>query len=414
MIMQRKLALVPASLQDRGTTRESIVNLLKDLVRIPTQGGVDLQAGALEAVAEWLEARRVETEMMILDRRRNPKNKAVGLLARIGNPNHGPKYCLTACLDTATIGRFDSWDTPPFVPTELPDGWLAGRGVGDSKVGVAIFAAIIAKMKTQESQLNGQLLLLIDSDEHTGRFGAIKELLLREAHIAGVYIGYPGNESIKAGARGFYRAKVRIFGTSQHSGANVENHSNAVRKAAVLVGSLYEKRLPEEEDPSFRLNPKMTVTQIKGGRGYSSVPDSCFVRVDFRLTPSFRQRTAARFLKEIVNCVDAQMPTVRSSRIEAEQHWPSYQLGVDSPIVRALQSCAEQVLGRKVALGVSGPSNVGNFLRSKGVDATCGFGVTVRNIHAADEAIDLNCIMPVYKVYERAIWKLLGPICAPE
>ncbi len=51
---------------------------------------------------------------------------------------------------------------------------------------------------------------------------------------------------------------------------------------------------------------------------------------------------------------------------------------------------------------VSGPSNIGNYLASRRIAATSGFGVNYRNLQAIDECIELATIAPVYEVYRRA------------
>ncbi len=386
--------------------QQRIAALTADLVRFPTQGGIDPQAPALHYLADWLDQAGVPSRLYEAPNRR-PKNRAIGLLAEIGPPR-GPAFALTACLDTAVFGEPDTWEGCKPTAALVTDGWMVGRGTADSKVGVAIFCMLMAELRPIAHTLQGRLLLLLDSDEHTGRFGAVKQLTAEQNHIKGVYIGYPGNGSIKIGARGFYRAKVSLYGVSSHSGASQPSRQNAVEKAARLVTALTAAPLPDADDTSdFGIGPQKTCTAITGGRGYSSVPDYCFLRVDYRLTPTFTKAVARQHLRALVEEVDRQMPTDRASRIEAEQSWPAYRLGAGDALVRALRDAAAAEFGTPPELQVSGPSNVGNFLSSFGIDATCGFGVTCRNVHGANEAIKLDTIMPVYRSYRAAVLKLL-------
>lgn len=57
---------------------------------------------------------------------------------------------------------------------------------------------------------------------------------------------------------------------------------------------------------------------------------------------------------------------------------------------------------------VVGPSNIGNYLAALGVEATCGFGLNHRNLHAADERIEISSIGAVYEVYRGAVMRLLS------
>ena len=93
-------------------------------------------------------------------------------------------------------------------------------------------------------------------------------------------IGYPGNYGVVVGARGFYRAKVTVYGTARHSGSSTFAGENAIEKAASFVQELVASSLPQEEpDSSFPFGPKLTVTAVKGGNGYSMVPDHCEILV---------------------------------------------------------------------------------------------------------------------------------------
>ncbi|MDQ4086889.1 MAG: M20/M25/M40 family metallo-hydrolase [Pseudomonadota bacterium] len=408
MVAQGRLTLIRGGAYGSrpSTTQEAIAELIADLVRFPTQGGIDPQEPALRFLAAWLEQFGVPVRILEAPHRK-PKNRALGLLAEIGPPR-GPVYCLTACLDTALFGTADTWEgRTPTSATVTADGWLLGRGSADSKAGVAIFSTLMAELKQKEHLLGGRILLLIDSDEHTGRFGAVKSLVRIYKRLHGVFIGYPGNDSIKIGARGFYRGRVSFFGVASHSGAARPASQNAVERAAYFIHILQNSPLSGGEvSGRFELGAQRTVTAISGGRGYSTVPDYCFVRVDYRLTPSFTLSDARQNLRSAVEQVDRDMPTSRGSRINAEQSWPAYKLDPRSRLVQALASAAEEELGRIPDLRVSGPSNVGNFLSAAGIDATCGFGVTHRNIHAANEAIMLSSITPVYRAYMRAILDL--------
>ena len=72
-------------------------------------------------------------------------------------------------------------------------------------------------------------------------------------------------------------------------------------------------------------------------------------------------------------------------------------------VTAALQHSAWRRLGRQVPLAVCGPSNVGNHLASCGIEATCGFGVTDKNLHAPNECIEVSTIKVVYEIYRDAV-----------
>ena len=99
-------------------------------------------------------------------------------------------------------------------PTDgsVRDGRLLGRGAADSKIGVAIFAHIFAKMYSLHDKV-GRLSLMVDGDEPSAEFNGIKKFMEDRSKIDAVYIGYPGSRQINTGARGFARYIIEsVFG----------------------------------------------------------------------------------------------------------------------------------------------------------------------------------------------------------
>ncbi|HEY3240946.1 MAG TPA: M20 family peptidase, partial [Acidimicrobiia bacterium] len=136
--------------------------------------------------------------------------------------------------------------------------------------------------------------------------------------------------------------------------------------------------------------------------------DICEVGVDFRLTPRFDAARAEALLREMVADLDATTPAPSPTTIELQPGWPAYRLPATSPLPRALQDAAGCVFGRPPPFAIVGPSNIGNFLAEIGIEATAGFGVTAQNLHAADEAVEIASIAPVYQTYRHALLTLRG------
>jgi succinyl-diaminopimelate desuccinylase len=284
---------------------------------------------------------------------------------------------------------------------------LYGRGSADSKVAIAIFAHILNELKEVEESLNGEVSLLVDAEEHSGRFRGIKSYTEKYKNkVKGVFIGYPGNNEIKIGARGFYRAHINVYGTAQHSGSSKKVECNAILKASRLVNILSE--IPLQSNIGFPLNPTLNITEIEGGTGYTSIPDLCTVKVDIRLTPYFQKDDAKDIVKEAISKLDKEIPSRRTG-LTAEESWPAYHLNEDSPLVTSLINSATKYFKHNISTAISGPSNVGNYLASQGIDATCGFGVSCGGVHGANEYVEIETILPTYYSYRDAILKLLKP-----
>src|ERR1017187_1883537 len=313
------------------------------------------------------------------------------------------------------------WDTDEkHQPGRLLKRWCAQRKSdllptdcrsADSKAGISIFCHVAVALNEFAHRLSGATTLLFDVEEHSGAFLGIRrfvESLTKNVEIKAAMIGYPGQDRIIIGSRGFHRAKIRIHGQATHSGSSKSRGVNAIVRALHLVEALQQADLPTEVSLSFPLPPQLTVTQIQGGQGFSVVPDLCALNVDIRLTPVFKASHARELLAETVRRLDFEDTGVRATEIETIEGWPAYVIETSNPIVETLQASARRVLGCTPEIGVAGPSGIGNYLASLGIPATSGFGVVYRNVHAADERIALDSLLPAYQVYLGAIAELLG------
>jgi succinyl-diaminopimelate desuccinylase len=385
----------------------SIVSLAGELVRTPSRGGIDDHGPVLDVLERWL-ARRELPHRRLAD----PQDgTTAGLLVEIAGGRPGRWWTLDACVDTAPFGDRAAWSFPP-TAGDVVDGWLRGRGAADSKTAAAMFCHLAADVAPRAAELSGGLAVLLDADEHTGRFGGARAYLAdpRAARPAGVLIGYPGIDEVVVGGRGLWRCVLTVHASSGHSGARREV-VGAVSRAARLVRMLDEAELPRED--SFPLPPRLTVTAIGGGEGFSVVPDRCSLNVDVRTTPGFGPPRAERLVRGVVAAFDeattaeAGTPGPRPTEVEPVAAWPAYRLdGAAQPAAALLGAAADA--GLEVRAKVAGPSNIGNLLAGEGVPATAGFGLPYQGLHGTDERVHLAELPIVHAVYRQAVLRLLG------
>jgi succinyl-diaminopimelate desuccinylase len=380
---------------------DSILELAASLIRVPSQTGIDSSQPVAEAITDWLWGRGLRPRPV------EESRPELGVVCMIGEDRGGPVWVLDAPIDTAPVGDSSRWACDPF-GGDIVDGWLCGRGSGDCKTAVALFAHLAADLAEGGGS---RIAVLFDGDEHSGSFGGARAFFDQLRHqgidVGGVMIGYPGNDRVITGSRGFLRAIVRLRGPSGHSGGSHPPPTTAIQAAARLVEDLGRAApIPATEPaPSFPLPPRLTVTAIKGGGGFTTIADLCELSVDIRLTPEFEGHDAEVHLRSVVG----QIPLGIDAEIEMIGAWPSYQLGPGSRVATALCRAAADTYGHTIPTAVSGPSNLGNYLASKSIEATAGFGVAARNIHGTDEAIDCSTIGPVYATYRQAVEELRRP-----
>ncbi len=389
-----------AALEDH----DSVMKLTRELVRIPSRAGIDPYGPALKCMSTWLAGHGMAPRRLSA-----PGGETVAMVCEITGSQPGPRYVLDACLDTAPFGDEAAWTYQP-VSGEIDDGWLHGRGSADSKAGAAIFAHIAARLLLISDRMAGSLVLLFDVDEHTGDFGGARAYFEgpnAPRRVDGVMIGYPGPDHVVTGGRGVLRAQLSVHGIASHSGGRMMT-PNAITKAAALVSAVAAAELPHFVAPAFPLQPRLTVTEISGGTGYSAVPDLCTLNVDARLTPAFDAAAAEALLRSLAADVDAAWPGTQPTQIGITTRWPPYQLPDESRLKTALLSSAQQA-GLSPAAKIAGPSNIGNYLAGLGIQATAGFGVEYEGLHGTDERIRIDSIPPIQAAYQQACLTLLIP-----
>jgi succinyl-diaminopimelate desuccinylase len=393
---------VPGPLRAARDDHDAVVKLTRELVRIPSRGGIDPYDPVLDYMASWLTEHDLSCQRLT-----GPGGTTVALTCQITGTGPGPRYVLDACLDTAPFGDENAWTYPP-TSGEITGGWLHGRGSSDSKAGAAIFAHIAARLQQTAGRWPGSVVLLFDVDEHTGSFGGAKAYFESGApsRVDGVMIGYPGLDHVVIGGRGVLRTRMHVHGVASHSGASKTTPS-AIAKAAALISRLHDTPMPGPAGPRFPLPARLTVTAINGGEGYSTVPDLCTFNVDVRLTPALDDQAALSLLRSAAADADSAWPGTQPTHVEVTTRWPAFALPEEAPLRTALLAAANAA-GVSTTAKVAGPSNIGNYLAGLGVPATAGFGVDCQGLHGTDEQIRLESIPQVQATYHQALLSLLN------
>jgi len=385
---------------------QSVTALVGELVRVPSRSGLDPYGPIIDLMEGWLRDHGLRPRRLT-----SSTGEVVALACDVVGAYPGPRYVLDACIDTAPFGDEAAWRHPPTAGV-VEDGWLYGRGAADSKAAVAVFAHVAVRLQKEAGALHGTLTLLYDADEHTGRFGGAKRYFAgpdAPTDVAGVMIGYPGLSKVVVGGRGFLRASLTVYGEAGHTGSgDPPADGNAVEAAVRLVDALLEHRTPGDADPKLGLPPKLTVTAMHGGQGYSIVPDRCDVHVDVRLTSGFDATAAEALLRQVVARTNSRRDAVRPTDVQFEESWPAYRLDPSSPVCVALLEAAAHHLRPPPKPKVAGPSNIGCYLAGLGIDTTAGFGVAYRGLHGTDECIELATVPAVQSTYHQAALRLLG------
>ncbi|HUK71140.1 MAG TPA: hypothetical protein VLW50_20640 [Streptosporangiaceae bacterium] len=86
------------TLQAAGEDSADVVKLTRELVRVPSRGGIDSYDPVLETMAAWLAEHNLACRRLT-----GPDGAVVALTCEVSGGRPGPRYVLDACLDTAAV-----------------------------------------------------------------------------------------------------------------------------------------------------------------------------------------------------------------------------------------------------------------------------------------------------------------------
>jgi acetylornithine deacetylase len=331
------------------------------------------------------------------------------ILGRL-NPGGSPSLLLNGHVDVVPADA-GTWTSDPFAPVRR-DGWLIGRGAGDMKGGFAMgLLAVSALRRAMPEAIGGELgFLSVIEEECTGNgtLAACQQGVLGDA----VVLLEPTDLGLLLGGTGVLWADVEIAGVAAHA-ESADRAVNPVDHIPVVLRAL--ARLEEElgkagDDPAFAgvarpyvVNPGL----IAAGDWASSVPARARVgvRVGFprRWSPD---EALARLRAEILAAsardpwLSAHPPRVRASGLRAE----GYLIDEAHPLVSALAGAHADAHGgaqpRRFVLGST--TDARYYLNQFGVPAVA-YGPRSRNIHGADEGVELASIVAGARTMARFI-----------
>lgn len=368
---------------------KEIIGFIQKLVQTPSQNGINPEIKITEVISQKLIDFGLKPEFI------GNKNRP-SILCRVGAGKKS--LLLDAPLDTVSAGDPNRWKYPPF-SGKIINGKLYGRGSADCKAAIAIFSFITAALK---ENLKGNLILTFDSNEQSGEFTGIKEILKVIQKPNAAMIGYPGTEEIAIGARGFLRLEIETLGKPAHTGSRTGKGINAISKMNEIIRALESLRFKGKASKFFPFGAKITISEIEGGRAINLVPDECKIKIDIRTLPG---QTKEEILNEIRNLIQdlKQKDKDLKAEVKPYQFEPAFLTSPKEEIVKIFYQNAQKILKRKIPLTAYGGSGIGNEVAQSNVPVIGGFGVDCDNIHAYDEYIVLDIVLPVAKIYTQTI-----------
>jgi acetylornithine deacetylase len=291
-------------------------------------------------------------------------------------------------VDVVSEEPADRWTRPPY-GAEIEDGRLYGRGACDMKAGIAAMLLAVEAAGDRAGDIVFQSVI----EEECGGNGALAACLAGPG-ADGVVIAEPTNGSIDLVAPGVIWARVALEGRSRHA-SRADEGSNPIETAFAVTTALHELEAslnadPEPEFEGVERPYLLNVGALHAGDWPSMTPGRA--ELDVRLGFPIRMDPAAAQarLAEAVHGADPE------ARVEFRGFRArGYAFPEDSPLVRLLAECHEEVRGGALR---AEPARATTDLRFfEGSRAVC-YGPTGDGFHGVDEWVDLQSIADVATV----------------
>jgi acetylornithine deacetylase len=307
-------------------------------------------------------------------------------------------------LDVVSPEPIDQWETHPFDPI-IKEDWLYGRGAGDMKAGLAAMIYAVYAIQKAGFGLNGPVTIETVIEEECSGNGTLA-CLYAGYDAQAILIPEPFGPTILTHQVGVLWFKVIVQGVSTHV-METPSGVNAVEKSYVLMSALreLEAKMNQEVHPAYRnidhpLN--LNIGMIHGGDWPSTVP----AKAEFHGRLSyFPGKTFEEIKQNIIQAMDTASrndlwlsknpPLIEFYGFRSEGHG----LSRDLPAFKVLNNCHRDLTGGEADDYIATcTTDLRVFnLFGKG-DATC-FGPISKNIHGANECVNLESVIHVAKTY---------------
>ncbi|WP_129113984.1 M20 family metallopeptidase [Halegenticoccus tardaugens] len=397
--------------------REELVDLTLDLLAVDTSNPPGDTREIVDVIESRLDLLDVDVERFAVD----PAKP--NLLAFV--PGERDRTLLfNGHTDTVPFDT-DEWSHDPL--GERDGDHVYGRGATDMKGAVAAMVTALRAYAETGTTPPVNLLFAFVSDEEIGGDAGLPALLEAgrldaDACVIGEPTCEAGHHSVTVADRGSIWLTLRATGEAAHGSRPVLGE-NAIDRLYEAVETMHERfgtrelRVAPEMEPIIKESveyyapsmgeatarelfryPSINLGVLEGGEAINSVPQSARAEVDIRLTAGVDTSTVLADIRDCVaDCEGIEIADVSWSVGTAEP--------IDSPLVEAVASTAEDVTDERVYLRSATGGGDAKRLRKEGIP-TVEFALGTDTVHAVDEYTTVGALIENAAVYIRlpAAW----------
>ena len=334
--------------------------------------GAPGEAAMGEAVADWALAHGLEVHRQEVA----PGRENVVCIRR--GRGTGRSLLFNAHLDTVGTAEASTAEV------RLGDGRLEGRGVLDTKGGLA--AALLAAASFDTGELAGDVIVAGTVDEEYASIGT--SALVQRWGADGAVVLEPTEVVVIARHRGFAVLDVQLTGRSAHT-SRPERGVNAVHAAMRVIEALraLDERWAVGVDPVER--PAVLVSGVRSEGETFTVPATCHLTVEVRTTAASPSAQVGEVMRVVAGAVgDAEV----SSSIALAR--PPVALAADHPFVLTMCAAVGRAEHREAVVGAA-PYWTDAALHMAAGTPTVVFGPRGEGLHESLEWVSTDSLRRV-------------------
>jgi acetylornithine deacetylase/succinyl-diaminopimelate desuccinylase family protein len=370
---------------------ESVIQLLADLVRIPSMNPMGRSRSSKEYaeeslalfVADYLRRQGVAAELQEV------KPHRVNVLARI-DAGAERTVLLEAHLDTV---HADAMAVPPFEGS-IVNGRLQGRGACDTKGSLAAFMDAVCSLVAERSKMRCNVLLAAVADEEY-QFSGAQTAVARGLRADFGICGEPTCLRIIRAHKGVLRWRIRTSGRAAHS-AYPQRGKNAIYAMGRVVTALEQHADALMLRPPHPLlgTPTMSVGVIEGGQAVNVVPEQCWIEIDRRTLPGERREDIlgeVRMALKEIGCWSMDPPHLEAGGMEVPAGGEDF---------HRLRTAIELTAGSAVIETAQYATDAGVYCAA-GIPCVVFGPGDIADAHTDAESIDINEVLAARDIIRR-------------
>ncbi|CAM3129714.1 acetylornithine deacetylase [Staphylococcus argensis] len=338
-----------------------------------------------------------------------------------GSDPTAPKLILNGHVDVAHVGDSSDWTYPPFELTQVDD-YLYGRGVADMKGGVASLLYVLEKLRHENIQPQGDIIVQSVVGEEVGEAGT--KTACEHAPQADLGLVLDTSEQVAQGQGGVITGWITVKSSKTvHDGARQQMihaggglyGASAIEKMSKVIQALNElerhwavtKSYPDMPAGSTTINP----AYIEGGRHPAFVADECKLWITVHYLPNENHDEIVAEIEDYLNKVAEADVWLRNNPLQYDwggtsmiedknEVFPSFTIPTDHPGYAMLQRAHEQVMHQPLQANMSTTVTDGGWLEYFGIPTILYGPGDLTEAHSVDEKIKVEELEQFAQVLE--------------